>query len=372
MSITVTRPALKRALAEVCRATARGNQPILACVLLEVADGRLTMTATDLEVAVRVSVPCEGEGFATVAAPGATLQGAVDTLSAADVVLEEEAGVLLVSGGSGAFRIPTMAGENFPLCFAPQSEESVTLSLDEERARRMIAATSYAMGTDEGRPLLCAINLRWGKLLTADATDTHRLSRWEGEISANVSSVEGEILVSAPGVRLLERMCGQAGDEGIVLSADASSVVFVGPGMLASCRRIHGQYPSTDRVIPRDAPEVCRLLAGDLLPAIRRAEVVHQKNDTLKVVFTVTPEGARVTSEGTGGQSGEVVPVTGVAEGTEFHTAFNASYLRETVEALGGAHATIVWQQRDDVAPALFTSPDAPEVLAVVMPMQML
>ena len=64
--------------------------------------------------------------------------------------------------------------------------------------------------------------------------------------------------------------------------------------------------------------------------------------------------------------------MTGVAEGADFHTAFNASYLRETVEALGGAHATIVWQQSHHTSPAVFTSPDAPEVLAVVMPMQML
>ena len=78
MKVTIERAALLRALAHVQSVVERRNTiPILSNVLLEAKDGKLALSATDMDLAIREEVPAEvGKAASTTTAawtPGRTL-----------------------------------------------------------------------------------------------------------------------------------------------------------------------------------------------------------------------------------------------------------------------------------------------------------
>ena len=178
MKVTCAKDELTHALSLVGRAVStRATVQVLGGVLLRASEGRMQLSATDMELSLRLSVEAQVEGDGAVVAPGRLLVDLARLLPESEVVLEHrpEQGVLEVTCGPASYKLNTYSAEDFPKL--PDVEGAQTFSVDSSAFLETVSRVARAASRDESRPVLTGVLVRFegGKLIMA-ATDSYRMS----------------------------------------------------------------------------------------------------------------------------------------------------------------------------------------------------
>ena len=257
MKLKADRATLIKALAHIQSVAEKRNTiPILANVMIEVSDGKLSLTATDMEIAVVEAMPAVTSRDGKTTAPAATLYEIVRKLpEGAEIELDFSGGdaPLGLRAGRFATSLVTLPTDDFPSMTAGQLPHRFHLSA--LALRGLIDRTRFAISTEETRYYLNGIYLHVadgteGRVLRAVATDGHRLARVEEPLPEGAGSMPG-VIVPRKTVAELRKLLEEAtGDIACALS-DTRIQFTVGNVMLTS-KLIDGTFPEYERVIPRD------------------------------------------------------------------------------------------------------------------------
>src|SRR5258705_11687619 len=224
------------------------------------------MTATDLEVGARVSVPAKvgAKGAITVAAR--KLAEIVKELPAAAVTLKVSDNVTVsLRCGGATYRLVGLPPDDFPPVVPASPQSWVTL--ETKILREMLTQTSFAVSHDETRYALNGVLFAFqGKDVRMVATDGHRLALSLRRPGQAVASATG--IVPRKAVTEIMRVIG-AGEE-VQLAITENQFVLQMPNFVMTARLIEGQFPNYDVVIPKAHPG--RLTPGraGLSSALRR------------------------------------------------------------------------------------------------------
>jgi DNA polymerase-3 subunit beta len=305
--------------------------PILSNVLLEVSGDRLFLTATDLELGLRTSCPAKvkKEGSGTI--PAKKLLDYVRLLPDADINIKfgENHWASLTCGRSRT-RIAGMSRESFPEL--PQMPDSVA-ELPAKQLSAMIARTMFAISMEESRFTLNGALLLLGPTgLTMVATDGHRLAFVHrpapegstGHISYRAlvpRKAMGEIIKLADEPEAVVRFTG-----------DDNHLFFqFGPRLLIT-RKLTGNFPDYERVLPQDNTQIAVISKDEVKGAIERvAQFADERSRVIRVQFT-TGELRIFSSSLETGESEESVPSQ--YTGPDLEIGFNAQYLLEFLRAV--------------------------------------
>ena len=179
MDFTVGQASFARALRLVGRvAPTRNTLPILQTVLLEGEFGRLTLTATDVELGISTTLAARVEASGRTAIPARLLADYVSQLPAEPLRLALEGAHKRVRVSCGRFvaNLAVSDPEEFPSF--PPIDESHSLDLDANRLREAIERVVFAAARDDSRPVLTAVLFDFGPNgLTLAAADGLRLAR---------------------------------------------------------------------------------------------------------------------------------------------------------------------------------------------------
>ena len=334
---------------------ARAALPVLEAVLIETAGDHLTLTATDLTVFVRVIVP------AAVTSPGALLVPLrrLVELSRNRARQLDLAGAT-VTLGAARHRLAVLDTSTFPAVPTPGGEVLATLL--RPTLARALAATTYAMSTDETRPHLAALFIeRREDELRLVATDGHRLAL------ARVADTgpDSTLLVGRRAIEEVERLVAAPG--GLVrIQRDGDRVWFVSGEEWVSGKVVDATFPSYEQVIPehfagrvtfptKDLVEVVRTVAPKGTPGVRLALL----RDAGRIVLTVDDGDGNLTEATVSAAfEGELPAAIGV----------NALYLRELLGALSGDDRTVTIALNGELDPLRVDG--AGGTTAVVMPLR--
>jgi DNA polymerase-3 subunit beta len=331
LKTTCSRDELTRALGIVSRGVStRTTVQILAGILLQASEGKLDLAATDMELSLRTSLEAQVEAEGSVVVPGRLLLELARLLPDEEVSIEhklEEAAVE-VRSGSASYRLHTYNPEDFPRL--PDAAAADRHEVDREMLLETVARVSRSASRDESRPVLTGVLMRFepGKLVMA-ATDSYRLSVKETATEGSVPELEA--IVPARALGELARIA-QAG-EGIELGVHENQVVFSTGDALLTTRRIDGQFPNYRQLVPETFDHELSLPREELLDVVRRVAVMAQRNSPLRLRFA---EGELTVSAQTQdvGEARESLPVPFAGEPLEI--GFNAEFLRDGVESVGG------------------------------------
>src|SRR4029453_11014321 len=190
VKVTCPKEELTRALSVVGRAVStRATVQVLGGVLLRASDGRLELSATDMELSLRLSFEAQVEGDGAVVAPGRLFVDLAGLLPEREVVLDHrpEQGVLEVACGPASYKLNTYSAEDFPKL--PAVEGAQTFGVDTSAFLETVSRVARAASRDESRPVLTGVLVRFegGKLIMA-ATDSYRISVKETELAAGAAS----------------------------------------------------------------------------------------------------------------------------------------------------------------------------------------
>ena len=161
MTLTIQRTDLVRTMTHATKAVeSRNTIPILANVLLQADDGKLTVTATDLDIQISSTAPAEGTLSATVDAK--RLSDIARRLSGDVVTLDQKDDKLVVKSGRSRFTLPTLPIEDFPHLDAGDLGEPFQLDF-----AALVAPDKFAISSDATRYYLNGVHLHNTAEMTA-------------------------------------------------------------------------------------------------------------------------------------------------------------------------------------------------------------
>ena len=373
MKLKADRASLIKALAHIQSVAEKRNTiPILANALIAVRDGKLSFTATDMEIAVVEEVPAATSRDGATTAPAITLYEIVRKLpDGAEVELDFAGGdaQLTLRAGRFATSLVTLATDDFPSMTAGQLPHRFHLSA--LALRGLIDRTRFAISTEETRYYLNGIFLHAaegedGRVLRAVATDGHRLARVEEPLPEGAGSMPG-VIVPRKTVAELRKLLDEAqGDVECALS-DTRIQFTVGSVQLTS-KLIDGTFPEYERVIPRDNEKILRVGKKDFAEAVARVAAISSERSRpvkmslardLLVLSAASPEQGTASEE----LEGDRVKY----EAGPLEIGFQARYLNDITDQIGGE---VEFLFSDGSAPTVVRDAGDASALYVLMPMR--
>lgn len=362
MKITVDRATFADALKYVQQvAGQRVTLPVLAGVLIETGTDTVTLSATDLEVGVRVTIPARIGSTGRVLLPSKLIGKYVSKDTSADVVImDEQDGARATIHGtgpvSGTFR--TMPVEDFPKLPDP-ADKVAPVDVD------VVATVATVASTDEARPVLTGVKFDDG---TVACTDSYRLA--SARYGAKRHPLNGALVPARVALKFLPKLTGVTG------GADTGHATFRGTlengpakarrvcDVVVLTRTIEGSFPNHDRLWPEE--DGSEIVVGDASVWVKsiqqmRTVITHENTPlTIEANGSVTLKmGSQETAELSAAVPGNV---TG---GGEVGIALNPAFAAASLGLVGD---NVRLNVRDALKPAVFTG-DGP-VSVLIMPMR--
>jgi len=340
----------------------RQTLPILANVLLEAEGESVRMTATDLEVGARVSVPAKVGGKGAITVSARKLAEIVKELAAAAVALKvtENVTVSLRCGGA-TYRLVGLAPDDFPPVVPASPQSWVTL--EAKILREMLTQTSFAVSHDETRYALNGVLFAFqGKDVRLVATDGHRLAFSTRSLGNAIPTATG--IVPRKAVTEIMRVLG-AGEE-VQIAITENQFVLQMPNFVMTARLIEGQFPNYDAVIPRTQPGRLAAPRSSLTAALRRVAVMAEERNK-PVKLALSPGSLKVMASSQElGEAEEILEVEYAGE--EMVIGFNSRYLLEAMAALDKDQ--VLFEIKDAQSPGVIKSAEDEGYCCVIMPMR--
>jgi DNA polymerase-3 subunit beta len=337
MEITVSRQDLVKELTATQSVVERKTTiPILSNFLLEADQDRLNITATDLDQAIRTStgVKVKKPGACTI--PARKLYDYIKLLPDGDISIKllENHWVQIRSGRSNT-KMVGMARANYPQ--VPEFPTIAVTSISIAALRGVIARTIFAISNEESRYTLNgALLILKAESLAMVATDGHRLSFVEkpGEILEGISG-EKRVLIPRKALQELQQLLANSEAERVEFADDEHTLFFrVGHRTLSS-RKLSGQFPNFEAVMPRDNTKFAVVRSSELAAAIQRvAQFADERSGAIRM--RLEDNELKVSANST--ESGESEDTIDTPYSTEpIVVGFNSGYILDFLKALDNA-----------------------------------
>jgi DNA polymerase-3 subunit beta len=332
MHVIVNRNALAEVLAVASGiVTSRTTKEILRCVRLTAANDELLVSATDLEVALRVGVrqvELKEEGDLVV--PADKLMSIARESQADTLTLESDEQNCHLRTEDSHFEVYGQDPKEFPPVADLEGEPTVELETDV--LRKLIERTAFSVAKENTR---YAINgVMWekkGKKMALVATDGRRLARAEGA-AEEAAGEDGTMIVPAKTVNVMQRVLGHS-EGNVAVKFSENQVVVKSDGYVLSSALVEGQFPNYEEVIPRDNDKTIKLPTGEFTSAVRRAALLtNEQSKGIRLSFS---KGKLVLSSRAAEQGEATVSMKVDYSGESFEIGFNPTFLIDALRVVG-------------------------------------
>jgi DNA polymerase-3 subunit beta len=350
-------------------AASRPAIPILSGILVQTSPEGLTLTATDQEIGVRVSIP------AMVAVDGAfvfpsRIEAIVRKIPFGEIAFEVDQAnnSATISWERSRFVIQGFPASDFPALPEPSGIPPITLAQGE--LRRLIRQTGFAVAHDDSRPVFTGVLLGVVDAnLRLVATDGFRLAVAEAPLLSHEAENKGDVIVPGRSLAEVGRIFGEESDGTVRLSLAGNHAFFETATERVVCRLIEGQFPPYKQVIPQQF--VTKLICstqGLLFACERAALIAHEVGQAIRLQIS----GATLVLSASKAELGSIrEEVAAESQGDSLEIAFNPRYLIDGLRNITGDR--MVYEFTGPLSPSCM-KPDNPEEGAftyVVLPMRL-
>lgn len=341
-----------------------GTLPVLAGVRMEVSGDTLTITGTDLELTIRLTIEVGGERDGAAVVPARLVGDIVKALPAGAVEVSLGSGEgdteMSISAGRSQFSVRPLSLDDYPAQAEP-SGEAVTLSAEtmNDALRQVVRAAS----TDDARAVLT------GVLLASEeegvrmvATDSYRLAVRDLPESSVLGSGQ-KVLIPGRALSELARLMGDV--EELTVRFGEREATFEAGSTRLSTRLIEGDFPNYRNLLPSSYPNLLTVSKAAMIEAIRRVKILAQ--DSTPVRLTLGGDTVQLTAitQDVGNAAEEI---DASYDGTEMTVAFNPDYLAAGIDAIDADDVTLATM--DPMKPAVLRGAGHDDYLYLLMPVR--
>jgi DNA polymerase-3 subunit beta len=371
MKLACVQENLSRGLGVVTRAVAaRTTLPITSNVLLATDEGRLKLSATNLEIALSCWVGAKVEEEGAITVPARLLSEFIGTLPNENVDISLSGKTLELRCARFEARISGMDADDFPPI--PKVSDGINTRIEADVFHISVSRVEFAAATEDTRPVLTGIYAEFeGDGLTLAAADGFRLAVYKAPLAAPVSE-KSDIIIPARALAELNRFVpDQTEPVEVVVNAAKSQVLFRLKNLEMVSQLVQGSFPNYSQLIPQSHTTLANMDTAEFLRATRSASIFARGGSGI-VRLVATPGGApgvgKVTvsarAEEIGDNEGDM---DAVVEGEEAKIAFNAKYLTDVLSVLDEERVAL--EVTNPSSPGVIRPIGSDSYIHVVMPM---
>lgn len=361
MKVSVLQENLTKGLEIAARAASkRATLPVLEHILLQTDEGRLRLSASNLELGIHVWVGAKIEEEGAVTVPAKTICDLMKELphERVDITADLERSTLALVCDHHKAHVKGLPASEFVDIPLPTK----AVPLDAAGLKDAIKRTAISAASDESRPTLtgCLLQVE-GDTLTLAAADGFRLSVCTTSLQGDVEPMS--VIVPARALRELARL-DLAGGVRVQLEDNRISFDLGGDVVLVS-QLIDGKYPDFNQIVPESRQTRVTVGAGDLLRALRGVNVFAR--EAAQIVRLCVTDNTLVVSAVSAEMGDGAATMTVEVEGEPIEIGLNVQYLMQGLEIAGGGNVTLDFTTPS--SPLLMTPTDDAGFRYIIMPM---
>ena len=336
----------------------RQTMPVLANVLLGVREGRLSITATDLEVELVSGTEVAVQEAGDITVPGRKFLDILRALpEKVSVALTVEGEKVVIKAGRSRFSLGTLPASDFPVIDDIHAQQ--TVQIPRKELLRLLEKTHFSMAQQDVRYYLNGMLLEIdGQSLRAVATDGHRLALCETSLETKAKTSQ-QVIVPRKGVLELQRVLTEEGTADVAIGTNHVRAQ-IGDVRFTS-KLIDGRFPEYSRVIPAAATNAIRADRDVLRQALQRTAILS--NEKYRGIRITVKDNALTVQE----EAEEEIEVS--YGGKDLEVGFNVNYLLDALAAIDGQEVEL--GLTDSNSSCLIRSPGNASARYVVMPMRL-
>jgi DNA polymerase-3 subunit beta len=346
----------------------KSTLPILENFLFQLSKNKLSITATDLDISMSVTLNVDAKEDGAIAIPAKRLFETVRALPNIEINFQAntDTNKVVMKTPSGEYKLTGESSENFPNIPMFRGKEEVEVESDS--LRRIITKTIFAVSSDELRPAMTGILLQIRKSeIRVVATDGHRLVRLTNS-KFSTADFEREIIVPVKALNLASK---SANSQKCIISLNENHIMFSFGDTVLVSRLIEEKYPSYESVIPLENDKLLVVDKNQLLSSIRRISL-YASSTTHQIRLSLKRNNVSISAEDidVGSEASESLTCDYGSDAMEI--GFNSGYLidilshidtDETIFKMSSATRASIIQP--------FTQKDGENLLMLVMPVRL-
>lgn len=363
MKLQVTQENLNKALSNVARVavSSKNPLPILNNVLLRTIDNRLTISATNLEIAIteKIGAKVTNEGAVTI--PARLLQEYVASLPNGTIDLQVKDNKLSISTDGYKSTINGIASDDYPII--PTIEDKNGWNISAKDFKKGLQQVIFAAAADDTRPILTGVYLHtYNDYLYAVATDSYRLAE------KKLVKIDGDVSLLVPSSSLndLLRIINDK-DSDVVICSDGQQALFIVDDIELVTRLVDGNYPDYRKLIPNDFQTTSDIDRSEFINATKVAGLFARESAG-SIILKFSEDNKELDIQSVASQIGENSSKISAKISGSGDVSLNSRYLLEALSAFHGQ--AISFSCNGKIDPCVLTSADDADYVHVVMPLK--
>ena len=366
MKFSCEKALLQAAINTASRAvSSKSSIPALEGLLLQ-ADHHLTVSGYNMQTGIRTTVDAEIAETGCLVLNARLFGDIIRKLPDDVLVFESDVKMnVCVTCGDAFFEIQGISADDYPEL--PEVEDQYSVTMQQGILRAMIAQTSFAVSTNEARPVhtgsLFEINETGLTVVAVDgfrlAMRREKLEKFEG----------GAFKFVAPGSALneVEKICEDSEEHAVITLGNRHLLFEVGATQLI-CRRLEGEFLDYKTAIPRNNPIKIHVEKRGMINSIDRVSVVISEKQKSPVRCIFDENRVFMSTKTGNGEAKDVCRTAG--DGGKLEIGFNNRYL---MEALKYAPADeVIMELNTGISPAIIVPTEGEEnFLYMVLPVRL-
>ena len=373
MKVSCLQENLAKGLSIVGRAVStRSTLPVLANVLLATDNGRLKLSATNLEIVITCWIGAKVEEEGSITIPARTFNDLVSALpqERVDLLLHQQTQTLHVSCARTEANIKGIDAQEFPLVPEPDQEKRIRVEADV--FKQMINQVAFAAAIDDARPTLTGVSTTFdGSQIMMAATDGFRLSVRSAHIPGHVEKPMS-IIIPARALAEVARVTNDD-TEAIYLSMPdgRNQIVFDMENVVIVSQLIDGNFPDYRPIIPKSRNTHTVMSTAEFRKACKTADIfARESSHTARVKIEpgdeITPAFATIAA--TSSETGDnVAQIDANVDGDPVEIAFNVKYMTDVLNVIDTPQVAL--ETTTPMAPGVIKPVGDNDFLHVIMPM---
>lgn len=373
MIINVSRNELYMNVSSLQNVTSKkGTIAILANILIETSNESIILTATDLEVGIRIEIQAEVLKQGSITLPSRKLFEMIREINDEHIHLEVlENKWVKISTSSGNYNISGTDSEEYPSL--PEFKKEILSSISSDILSEAIDKTQFSIAQDNDNQfnlmgLLFEKEIRDNKnYLRLVSSDGHRLSLFEREFDTDVSRllIDNIVLIPKKGMLEVRKLCEH--NDFIEIGFDNKQAIFKSYRTIIIVRLLNGEFPNYRNIfksISKNVPiEIDR---ANFISSMKRINLFTEDLYN-SVHFCFSSNKLILTSQNMDiGSAKEELPIN--YNGEELNLGFNGKYFVESLQVMNSTK--IKAYINTEKSPCLIEGDDDPGFMSIIMPMK--
>lgn len=373
MEFILVREKLSKALNFLTKAiSAKASLPILQNILIEQDEGRIKLTATDLDKTIIcwLGAKIEGENK-PVTVPAKVFQGFVSSVSDDQVSCEITGEKLTVKSSGAKATLNGISAKEYPNLDYSLSKNYIDVKTS--LLKEAVTHTYFSTSIDETKPLWTGILLKIvDDKLHFVGLDGFRMSKKELSIKGSgfENSKEAFESVVIPAKNLLEvvKFAGNLDTIKVDIQPSKNVVVFGFEDLLFVSKTLDGEFPDYQAAVPKNQAVVFEVNSADLLAGLRSATIFSSEQNAVKFFIDVDGKRIKLSSDNVEVGTNELFIPINFAEGENLEIGFNAKYLLDLLNNVPSE--ILIIKCSGQSSPAIFSPKGIENYLHVAVPLQ--